>query len=144
LETVSWPVTVLAALAAATYVTATLLVLRKRWRVSAGNPVLSALAAAAFVLQRLFPQNVALAALACVAVIAALLPIVRRSSSAPAAVLAALPAAAMLLVVDRPFFPSTVQTGFQYATIGVLCAAAPVGIISLLLGSSASRTRSGR
>jgi hypothetical protein len=144
LEAVSVAVTVLAVLAAATYVTATLLVLRNRWQVSAGVPALSAAATAAFVLQRLFPESIALAALACVAVIAALLGILRRSTSAPAAILAAIPAAAMLLVVDRPFFPAPVQNGFQYATIGVLCAAGPAAIISLLLGSSASRTRSAR
>lgn len=139
-----WAVTVLAALAAVTYVAATVLVLRNRWRVSVGVPVLSASAAAAFVLQRLFPHSIALAALACIAVIAALLGIVRRSNSAPAAILAALPAAAMLLIVDRPFFPSSLQNGFQDATIGVLCAAAPAAFISLLLGSSTSRTRSAR
>lgn len=137
-------VTLLALFAAATYITASVLVLRKRWRVSAGSPVLSALAVAAFVLQRLFPQSVPLAALACAAVIAALLAILRRSTAPAAAILAALPAAAMLLVVDRPFFPPPLQNAFQYATIAVLCAAAPLGLISLLLGSSAFRTRSAR
>jgi hypothetical protein len=133
-----------ASLSALMYAGATFLTLMKRWAPQAGSGMLSAAAVAAFVLDRFVPQNDAAAAIASLVTIAALVRIARRSSPAYAGIMSAVPLCVMLLALDRPFFPAQTQAQFQTAMIALLCAAAPLCVISLLLGKLTSRKRSFR
>lgn len=128
LETVTQLVTLLAASSAAGYAVGTILVLTRRWNISAGSRTANVASVVAFAAARIVPQSAAAAAIASLACVIALLAIVRHSSSVTGGVLTAVPIAAMLLVVDRPFFSDPVAAQFQTATIALLCAAGPVAI----------------
>gem|GEM_PF-4148590 len=125
-------VTLLAASSALTYIACTALLVTKRWNVFAGNRWIGVAAVAAFVLARAYPQSI-LAAVASLVFIAALLSVVRHATNALAAILAAVPFATMLLVVDRPFFPEPAATQFQQATIALLCAPGPIAIAAAVI-----------
>jgi hypothetical protein len=126
-------VTLLAATSAFSYCACTILLVSKRWSACAGSRSLNVAAIAAFAVARIFPQSIVAPAVATLIFIAALLAIVRRSTHAVGAVLAAIPIAAMLLVVDRPFFPEPIATQFQDATIALLCVPGPLAISAAVI-----------
>ncbi len=121
-------VLLLAGCSAGVYVAAIVLVLTRRWSVRTGSLWRVAPAGLAFALERAFAGNEVLAFIATLALLAALIEILRNGGDALASVLALVPIAVMLITIVDRFFPPDAQAELSALSIAILCAPAPVAL----------------
>jgi len=86
----------------------------------------------AFALERAFAGNDVLACIATLALLIALVVVVRNADDALASVLALVPIVVMLITVIDRFFQADTQAQLNAASIAILCAPAPIAMVSAL------------